>query len=188
MNYGKLKLDGFMARPDRIVYILREGKYDRFLIDNNDSDMTDTSEIHFPKTRRHITVARIFDKLSEGKLSPGLQGPEGWLFKGLAYPRFFDDGGFRVGERCVKEVEQEKLFSKYPELYPIAGRIEEEYSLEGRPHLSEAAISNQMPIDSKPSYVATLFSSSLLKQLERFTVPLTLAERIREYVDTHSKS
>lgn len=180
MNYGKLKLDDFKARPDRMVYTLREGKYDRFLILNNDSDMTERSEIHFPKTRRHIIVARMFDKLAEGrmKLCPGLRG-QGWLFKGLAYPRFFDDG-FRVAERCVKEVKQKKLFSQYPELYPAAGRIYNEYD-------SYTTI-NQMSIDDKPSDIAALFTPSLLQQLERFTVPQTMAERIREYVKTHGKS
>lgn len=186
MNYGKLKLGGFMARPDKIVYILREGEHDRFLIENNDSDMTERSEVHYPRTRRHITVARIFDKLSDGELPPGLRG-SGWLFKGLAYPRFFD-GGFRCGEGCVKEVKQKKLFSEYPELYPTAGRIYDDYSLEGSPHLVECTIVNQVPVDDKPSFIAGLFSPSLLRQLERFTVPQAMAEQIREYVKNHGKS
>ena len=175
MIYDKIKIVDFKARPDRIVYILAEGKK-KFVVLNNDSDMTERSEIHSKETRRHTTVARLIDNEIKEKLCPGLRGPGGTLFKGLAYPRFYDaDGGAKV----VKEIRDKKLSENYPELYEAAGRIEKGYD-------SYTTI-NEMPIDDNPSHIAKLFTPTLLEQLEHYLVPDDMTAKIREYVKTHGR-
>jgi len=170
--YQTVKIADFKARPDRIVYVLVAGGKG-YVVINNDSDMTEKAEIHFKKTRRHTTVGRLVEQDWSKKLIPKKASG---LFKGFAYPRFYDADG---GELVAREVRAKKLSEEYPELCTTQEKIEEIYS-------SYTTMSGGK-INDSPSDIAKLFDSRLLTQLEHFLVPDVMATKIREYVKMHSQ-
>ena len=171
MFHQTVKIVDFKARPDRIVYVLVAGEKG-YVVINNDSDMTENAEIYSKKTRRHTTVGRLVEQdWSKKPLHKEASG----LFKGLAYPRFYDADG---GEKIVKNVRAKKLSEKYPELYAAGGSIHEN-------NLNGYTTINEVEIDDNPSDIAKLFAPQLLTQLEHFLVPDDMAKKIREYVKTN---
>jgi hypothetical protein len=197
-GYGKIIVKNLQRRPDRMIYMLEDdtddslfkGKNPTFVVINNDSDMDNSyalfhknwkTDIKSPRTRRHITVARLIDKEDEKKLDlpEGLKGEGSTLFKGFAYPRFFD-GSYQFGIKCVQEVEEKKKSSEYPELYPATGRIESNFCYEEESEKNKSYTTiNEMHSDDTPADAVRLLTPAILQQLERFTVPHEMAEMIR---------
>jgi hypothetical protein len=200
INYGKIKVENLMKRPDRMIYVLvdttdqtKTNKQPNFVIINNDSDMDESwrlqhnwkSEIEHQKTRRHITVARLIDKEDEKNMNlcAGLQG-SGSLFKGFAYPTslYGEDGGDRLSKKIKEEIGEKEFSKRFPELYAGAGRIESSYCYKSESEKNTTYTTmNEMPIEENPSDTAKLLTPALLQQLERFTVPHEMAVQIREH-------